>query len=82
MGHSVFLKQLLHLRNSFVIADHAFIRSKSLDEDRSPILNESLIEESGDENVFVGPEEDDDDDSSGKDEEDDEEEGLEKMEEK
>ena len=54
-----------------------------MDEDRSPILNESLIEESGDENVFVGPEEDDDDDSSGKDEEDEEEEeGLEKMEEK
>ena len=55
-----------------------------MDEDRSPILNESLIEESGDENVFVGPEEDDDDGSSGgeEDEEDEEEEGLEKLEEK
>ena len=70
-----------HPRNSFVIVDDTFTRSKSEDEDRSPILNESLIEESGDENVFVGPEEDDDDDSSGE-EEDEEEEGLEKMEEK
>ena len=52
-----------------------------MDEDRSPILNESLIEESGDENVFVGPEEDDDEDSTGKEEEE-EEEGLEKLEEK
>ena len=55
-----------------------FTRSKSEDEDRSPILNESLAEESGDENVFVGPEEDEDEDSS----EDEEEEGLEKIEEK
>ena len=37
------------------------------------------MEESGDENVFVGPEEEDDDDDSSEDEED---EGLEKIEEK
>ena len=48
-------------------------------EDRSPILNESLVGESGDENVFVGPEEDEDESSE---EEKEEEEGLEKIEEK
>ena len=82
MGHPVFLTKFVDSRNSFVIADRAFIRSKSEDEDRSPILNESLVEESGDENVFVGPEEEEDDDDSSGEEEDEEEEGLEKMEEK
>ena len=82
LGHPVFLTKFVHPRNSFDIATHAFIRSKSEDEDRSPILNESLVEESGDENVFVGPEEEDDDDESSGEGEDEEEEGLEKMEEK
>ena len=36
-------------------------------EDRSPILNESLADESGDENVFVGP--DDEDSQEGEEEE-------------
>ena len=48
-----------------------------MDEDQSPILNESLV--SGDENVFVGPEEDDE---SIEEEKEEEEEGLEKIEEK
>ena len=43
-----------------------------MDDDRSPILNESLV--SGDENVFVEPEEDDESI------EEEEEEGLEKIE--
>jgi len=61
-----------------IIAGLCFMsRSKSDEEDRSPILNESLVEESGDENVFVGPEEDDSSEEEGEDEE-----GLEKIEEK
>ena len=62
-----------------VMVDHALTRSISVVEDRSPILNESLVGESGDENVFVGPEEDEDESSE---EEKEEEEGLEKIEEK
>lgn len=63
-----------------IIAGLCFMsRSTSVVEDRSPILNESLVGESGDENVFVGPEEDEDESSE---EEKEEEEGLEKIEEK
>ena len=53
----------------FAFADDTLTRGKR--EDRSPILNESLADESGDENVFVGP---DDEDSQ----EEEEEEGLKK----
>jgi len=53
-------------------------RSISVGGDQSPILNQSLLEESADENVFVGPDEDDE----SNEEEGEEEEGLEKIEEK
>ena len=34
-------------------------------EDRSPILNESFVDESGDENVFVGPDDEDSQEEEG-----------------
>ena len=61
-----------------VIVDYYVTRSISVGGDQSPILNQSLFEESADENVFVGPDEDDE----SNEEEGEEEEGLEKIEEK
>jgi len=56
---------------SAIIIAGIYLVTRGKREDRSPILNESLADESGDENVFVGP---DDEDSQ----EEEEEEGLKK----